>query len=133
MAKMIVRRVGVLSWAKIQGLVMAAVGLIIGILYGLMLMLFGAAMMAATGGRAETAGAAVGGVIGGLAVMVIAPIFYGLLGFVFGALGAVIYNFAAGFIGGVELELEGASAEYVSPPPPQWSAEPRGDGPPPRY
>lgn len=36
------------------------------------------------------------------------PIIYGVLGFIFTALGCVIYNFVAGLVGGVEVELDGA-------------------------
>ena len=35
------------------------------------------------------------------------PIFYGLLGFVGTAIGCLVYNFVAGYVGGVEVELEG--------------------------
>lgn len=122
MAKMVVKRVGVFSYAKIMAITMAAMGLFIGVIYGLIFMIFGAAMM--SGGR-ETAGAGVGGVVVGLLMMVGFPIFYGFIGFVFGALGALIYNVSAGFVGGIELELESADAGYAAPPPPQqqqWGA-----------
>ena len=33
------------------------------------------------------------------------PIIYGVLGFVFTAIGAAIYNFVAGLVGGIEVEL----------------------------
>ena len=55
-------------------------------------------------------------------VSVLAPVFYGVIGFIFGALGALIYNIAAGFVGGVEFELEGTDVSYGAPPPPQWGA-----------
>jgi hypothetical protein len=37
--------------------------------------------------------------------IVILPIFYGIIGGVFGALGAVIYNLAAGWVGGLEIDI----------------------------
>jgi hypothetical protein len=37
------------------------------------------------------------------------PIIYGVAGFIFTALGCVIYNFVAGLVGGVEVELNGIS------------------------
>ena len=132
MAKMVIKRVGVLSWAKLTALAMAVMGLIIGVIYGLALMVFGAAMMSV--GRSDTAGAAVGGVVAGLAVMIMAPIFYGVLGFVLGAIYAAVYNVAAGIVGGLELELESASDEYAAPPPPVWEARQYETGQqPPRY
>jgi hypothetical protein len=35
------------------------------------------------------------------------PILYGVAGFIFTALGCVIYNFVAGLVGGIEVELDG--------------------------
>lgn len=61
-------------------------------------------------------------------MIVIVPVFYGVLMFVFGALYALIYNVAAGFVGGVEMEFEQAAAEYAAPPPPQWSTSPPPPG-----
>ena len=126
MAKMIVKRLGVLSFAKIQAVIMAFFGVIIGVIYGLVFMIFGAAMMAQGGGAGAGAGAGVGGVVLGLVFMVAMPIFYGAIGFIFGALGALIYNVASGFIGGLEMELESAATDYGTPPPPQqpWPSDP---------
>jgi len=36
--------------------------------------------------------------------------FYGVLGFIFTALGYALYNFVAGLVGGVEVELDGGRA-----------------------
>jgi hypothetical protein len=36
------------------------------------------------------------------------PIIYGVLGFIFTAIGCAIYNFVAGLVGGIEVELESA-------------------------
>ncbi len=121
MAKMQIKRIGVLSYAKISALVMAFFGVIIGVIYGLIFMIFGAALMAGAG--REGAGAGVGGVVMGLVFMVVFPIFYGLIGFIAGALSALVYNVASGFMGGVELELENVETDYASPPPPQWGAD----------
>jgi hypothetical protein len=38
--------------------------------------------------------------------MIVIPIIYGVLGLIFGALGALFYNLFAGFLGGVEIEVE---------------------------
>lgn len=38
------------------------------------------------------------------------PIIYGVVGFVFTAIGCAIYNFVAGLVGGIEVELEGPRA-----------------------
>jgi hypothetical protein len=42
----------------------------------------------------------------GLVLAVIAPIMYGAMGFIFGALAALIYNLVAKWTGGVEFEVE---------------------------
>ncbi len=121
MAKMVIKRFGVLSAAKLYAVVMAAVGLIIGIPVGLIMMVIGAAVMSM--GRDGAAGGGVG--IGmGLFYMIGLPIIYGIMGFILGALMALVYNMAAGFLGGLELELENADAGYAAPPQPQdWSSQ----------
>jgi hypothetical protein len=35
------------------------------------------------------------------------PVIYGVMGFIATAIGCAIYNFIAGFVGGIEVELEG--------------------------
>ena len=53
---------------------------------------------------------------------------YGAVGWVFTALACLLYNVAAGWVGGIELQLEA-----VAPPtPPTWAAgTPTGASPPP--
>jgi len=121
MAEMTIRRFGVISVAKIYGLLTFLIGLIVGVIYGLVLILFGAAMSAIAPGREATAGG-ISTVVIGIIMMIAFPIFYGLLGFISGAIGALIYNAVAGIIGGIKLELEGVQQEYAAPPPPhQWA------------
>ena len=123
MALMTVKRVGVLSFAKIQSLIMAFFGMVLGVIYGLIFMIFGAAILS-QGGNSGI-GAGISGVVIGLVFMVAVPIFYGVIGFIFGALAALIYNLAASSIGGIELELETAAPDYSAlppPPPQQWDA-----------
>ncbi len=120
MAQMVIKRVGVLSIAKIYSLVMAVLGLIFGLIYGIIFILFGAAMMARSGGVESGGGAGVvgagGTVLLGLLFMIGIPLFYGVLGFIIGPLGGFIYNAASKYIGGIELEIESASASHDSPP-----------------
>src|SRR2546423_1692368 len=111
MTNLTIKRVGVLSLAKIFGLIFLVIGLIVGVIYGLFIMLFGAAMMSRMGGDAGGAAAGTGVVVGGLAAMVIMPLFYSVLGFVMGAIYALVFNAASGFLGGLELQVEGAGAE----------------------
>ena len=131
MATMAVKRVGVLSFARISGVVGAGLGLIIGVIYGLIIMTVGAAMMSGRGGP----GAGFG-IVGGLFAMILIPAFYGVISFVFGALYAFVYNIAAGFVGGIELELQDVGMGYGAPPAPQqdWQQnqyqQPGGQQPP---
>lgn len=121
MAEMTIRRFGVLSVAKMYGLLLFAIGVIIGVIYGLLFIIFGAAMSAMGPGRDAAAGG-ISSVVMGIALMIGVPIFYGILGFISGAIGALIYNGAAGIIGGIKFELEGVQDEYAPPPPPhQWA------------
>ena len=61
----------------------------------------------------------VGSAAVGIGFMIGIPLFYGILGFVMGAIGALVYNALSGIIGGVKFELEGVQQEYAAPPPPQ--------------
>jgi hypothetical protein len=120
MAEMMVRRVGIFSVAKIEGLLMFVVGLFIGVIYGLIFIIFGAAIMASMAQRSgDQALAGVGPIVGGIIMMIAIPIFYGIMGFIGGAIGALIYNIAAGVVGGIRLELEGTTPQYA--PPQQYS------------
>jgi len=90
----VVRRVGVISVANVYGLVMVCIGLILGLIYAFM----GCAMTAT-----DMGGLGFGfGLIG----IIILPILYGIMGWVSGAIGAAIYNLVAGWIGGIQIELE---------------------------
>ncbi len=116
MAKMQIKRVGVLSVAKIFTIILAAFGLLIGLIYGLVLMTIGAAQMSMRGG-----GPGVGfGIVGGFMAIIFVPIFYGAIGFISGLIYGVVYNFAAGVVGGIELELENSETSFSTPPAPQW-------------
>jgi hypothetical protein len=46
------------------------------------------------------------GVLFGALAIVALPIFYGVLGFVMSLIGAALYNLVAGWVGGVELDLQ---------------------------
>jgi len=122
MAEMTIRRFGILSVAKMQALLMFVIGLIIGVIYGLLFMLFGAAVAALAPQSESQAWGGLGSVVGGLVIIIAMPIFYGLIGFIGGAIAAIIYNIAAGVVGGIRFELEGAAPVYAPPPSPhQWA------------
>ena len=121
MAEMTIRRFGVFSVAKMYGLLLFVFGIIIGVIYGLIFIVLGASM-SALGPRDATAGG-ISTVVMGIILMIAIPIFYGVLGFIAGAIGALIYNAMAGIIGGVKFELEAVQTEYAPPPAPSWSPQ----------
>ena len=119
MPEMTIKRFSVLSVAKMQSLLMFVIGLLIGVIYGLSFMIFGAAISAmAPSGESQTA-SGIGTVVIGIVIMVAVPITYAILGFIIGCIWAVVYNVAAGVVGGIKFELEGVTQGYAPPPPPQ--------------
>ena len=95
---MIVKRVGVLSVAKVYGALTAAMGL----LFGLVL---AAASSIGFGAAGDNAPPFIGAMFGAGAVILL-PIFYGCMGLIGGAIGAALYNVFAGLVGGVSIEVE---------------------------
>ena len=73
-------------------------------------------------GRGDTAG----GAAGVLALGLVAAVLYGVFGWVFTAIGCALYNFAAGWVGGIEVQVE---AVVPPPPAPLWA--PSGTASPP--
>jgi len=80
--------------------VMGVMGLIFGLIYGAVLGVTG--IITVVGGSK----AGIMMLVGGVAAVVLLPLLYAALGFVFGALSAWVYNVVAGRIGGLEIELE---------------------------
>ena len=101
---MVIRRIGVLSLAKLAGVLYGGLGLLAGILFALFFLLGGGAMMASGMEGSEGAGGLIMGM--GLGLAIVFPVFYGLAGFIGGLLVAWLYNLAAGFVGGIELEVQ---------------------------
>ena len=120
MAEMTIRRFGVLSVAKMSAIIWFIFGLIIGVLYGLFFMIFGAAMSSIApegGGMGATES-----IVAGLVIMLAMPVTYGVMGLIVGAIGGLVYNILAGMIGGIKFEIEGVQQAYAPPPPPQdWT------------
>jgi hypothetical protein len=101
---MVIRRIGVVSLAKIMGVLYAGIGLLIGICFALFSLLGGGAMMAS---GAEGGAGGAGMMMGmGIGAAIIFPILYGLLGFIGGLISGWLFNLAAGFVGGLELETQ---------------------------
>ena len=98
-----VKRFGILSVANISGILLAVTGLVFGLLYALIF----AIMYIAEGGMYSDFSEFGDFGIGFMAVIfiIIIPVFYGVLGFLMGLIGAALYNVFAGWIGGIKVEL----------------------------
>ena len=96
MSSMKVKKIGVLSVAKIYGAIGAVIGFVIGLFIALLSVFMAMLPMK---GSIMFAG------LGVLAIIIV-PIFYGAILFIAGAVGAWIYNVFAAWIGPVEIELE---------------------------
>ena len=95
------KRIGPGSAFKVGAIIYAFFGLIVGAILALVSLAAGSlASIAsdASGVRALGFGMGVGAII-------VLPICYGLIGGIGGAIGAAIYNLVAGWVGGVELEI----------------------------
>ena len=98
-----IKRVGVLSLAKIIGLLYTDIGLIIWLFMGCFMLI---GLMA----QAPEAPAEAMVMVGFFCLI---PFFYGMMGFVGGAIIALLYNFVAGKIGGIEVELVAAGEQEI--------------------
>lgn len=94
---MVVRNIGVWSAARLYGAMSATIGLIFGAFLAVA-SVFGAAL-----GGPDQPGWLAG--VFGLGGLIILPIFYGILGLITGAIGALLYNLFAAMVGGVEIDV----------------------------
>jgi hypothetical protein len=88
------------SAAKIGGILGVLLGLVIGAFASLWMM----AMGSMVGGMTDRAAVPFAGMIGGAAAIVIVPICYGLFTFIGTLIYAALYNLAAKWVGGIEIE-----------------------------
>lgn len=103
----IVKSVGVMSVAKIMGLIYGCMGLVFApffLLVGLMGSLVGQQ-------KSPFAG------IFGITFAILMPVLYGVIGFITGAIASLLYNLFAHWVGGFELEMELAHTAPLAPYP----------------
>jgi hypothetical protein len=96
-----IKSIAPLSLGKILGILFACLGLLI-LPFFLIFALIIPHLPHARGNPGMTGFPAIFGV--GMALML--PVFYGVLGFLQGVIGAAIYNLLARWIGGIEVEVE---------------------------
>ncbi|MFC1551674.1 DUF3566 domain-containing protein [Candidatus Latescibacterota bacterium] len=99
--KMKLKRIGLLSAVKIGGTVSAVMGFILGAIWGVVMAFFSS--LAGAVFSMDTAGM-------GAAWLIISPFLsaflYGILGTILSLLTALVYNIAAGILGGIEVETQ---------------------------
>ena len=93
-----IKQIDVLSVGKLLGCLYALIGLIAG---GIMSLF---ALLGAVGGGGGDA--AITGLVVGVGAIIFVPLFYGVIGFIGGLLGALFYNIVAGFVGGIRIDVE---------------------------
>jgi hypothetical protein len=105
-----IRRFGVIRTANVVAFLYVVIIAVIFVPIGLIVAV--AVPSTGVGGN----GGALLGNAGGVAIVffgLLIAVFYGIVGWIVTAIGCLLYNFAAGMIGGIEIQLEA-----VQPPPP---------------
>jgi Transmembrane domain of unknown function (DUF3566) len=97
------KRIGPGSAFKVGLVTYAILGLVIGGCFAFFSMVAGS--VGGLAGSQAGMGARMLGMGFGIGAIIIAPIFYGIIGGIGAALGALIYNLAAGWIGGLEVDI----------------------------
>ncbi len=94
---MIIKRIGPMSVAKIAGVLYAAMGFLIGAVLS---------VISLVGGAMGGSNSGVPGMLFGAAAVIALPIFYACIGVVGSLFGVAVFNLAAGWVGGVEIDTE---------------------------
>lgn len=92
------RKFGILSVAKMNAVLSAFMGLIIGILYAVL------GTLAKSGNAQILPG--IPTFLLGFGLVIVMPILYGILGFISGLIFAALYNLFAGLFGGIEMKFK---------------------------
>jgi hypothetical protein len=97
-----VKRIGPGSAFKVGLVLYAILGLVLGIFMAFISMVAGS--LGSMGASAAPGGKLLGFGMG-LGAIIFFPICYGLIGGIFAAIGAAIYNVVAGWVGGLEVDI----------------------------
>jgi len=95
---MVITRIGAWSLGRIYGAISAAFGLLLGLVFA------AAALIGSGLGANDDIPAGLGGLLG-VGAVIFLPLFYGVAGLLLGALAAALYNFFAGMVGGVKIDV----------------------------
>jgi hypothetical protein len=96
-----IKRFGILSVAKIN----AAISLVIGLILSVLWIMFAGVAGIARGINSAAIGSAAMNGASGLVVIIFVTIVYAIVGFIAGALVAFLYNVAAGWFGGIQMDI----------------------------
>lgn len=96
------RRIDPFSAMKMAFCVYAMIGFVVGAILSLISLIGGFALLSS--GEEGVEGMI--GILFGVGAIIILPIFYGILGTIAGLIGSLIYNMAASFTGGLEVDIE---------------------------
>ena len=93
-----IKKIGLLSFAKMQTLLMTVFGIFMGLFQITLTLFYG------TDFFPDLAGIATTGLMGFWGI-IFYPIFYAFLGFIFGIFGGLFFNLFASWFGGVQVEI----------------------------
>ena len=108
----IIRRFDVLSVMKLAGVIYGLLGLLIGVLF----VVFAAFGLLVGRNQADASFSGPFGLVIAVAVAVIFPIFYGILGALMAGLMSAIYNIASKRFGGIRVDVDESPAEPALSP-----------------
>ena len=97
-----IKRIIPLSAARLAAVIYGAMGVVVGFPIALATVL----PSIIHGREAETSLSLPMIIVIVLAILIIVPMFYSFLGFIFGVVGAAIYNLVAKWLGGLQVEVE---------------------------
>lgn len=103
-----IKRIDVVSALKVSGILYALLGLI----FALLFLPFMGVMSSFASAAGEDAGMFPMMFGGGISMILIMPIMYGIMGAIFGALGALIYNLVSKWVGGIKVVVDDVDDLY---------------------
>jgi hypothetical protein len=103
---MVIKRVSPMSAAKVGGILGVLLGLVFGACISLAMLAWGSAASSMASTSGDDMGRATGmmSMFFGVGSIIILPIFYGVGSFIMGAIYGALYNLAAKWVGGIEIE-----------------------------
>ena len=101
---MIVRQIEPFSCGKVLGALHALIGLIAGAFFSL---------FSLVGAVAAQGTEKVIPMLFGLGAIVLLPVIYGVMGFIGGIIGALLYNVVASVVGGIEIDVQESPGQSV--------------------